>query len=55
VPIVCITAAAITYFLKTYSKSLFGDYQIGPELILINAIVTIIGLSLITNRELKIK
>jgi solute:Na+ symporter, SSS family len=53
VPIVCIAAAAITYLLKTNSKSLFGDYQIGPELIVINAIITIIGLIFISKRPVK--
>jgi solute:Na+ symporter, SSS family len=52
VPIVCIGAATITYFLKTYSKSILGNYQIGPELILINAFITILGLSFINTRRM---
>ncbi len=43
IPIVCLLAPTISFLLSTYSKELFGGYQIGFELLMINAVLTFIG------------
>ncbi|HEV7621142.1 MAG TPA: sodium:solute symporter [Flavisolibacter sp.] len=48
VPVVCIAAPVICFFLDKYQKSLFGKFEIGLELILINGILVFIGLFLIS-------
>lgn len=47
VPVICIIAPLLTYAFATYSKGLLHGYEIGNELILINALVTIGGLMLL--------
>lgn len=42
--LVCIAAPLISYWLSSNSKSLFDGYQIGFELLLINGLLTFIGL-----------
>jgi len=49
VPIVAIAAPVVCYLLDTYQKELFGKFQIGLELILINGLLTFIGLLLISS------
>ena len=44
VPIVCLLAPGLAYILSTYSKEWFGGYEIGNELIIINGLITFIGL-----------
>ena len=51
VPVVCISAPIITYILKANSKDWFGGYQIGFETLLINGVLTFIGLALILTRK----
>jgi solute:Na+ symporter, SSS family len=51
VPLICILAPVLTYIIKQYSVSHFKPYEIGPELIIINAIITIIGLFLIKKEQ----
>lgn len=48
VPVICILAPIITYLLSNTFKSVFGAYQIGNELILINAVITVSLLLLIS-------
>lgn len=52
VPVVCVIAPIITYLLANTFKSVLGDYQIGNELILINATITIVLLSLVQKKRL---
>lgn len=47
VPLVCILAPMVTYLFATYGKGLLHGYEIGNELILINAFVTVSGLLLL--------
>ncbi|HXL57120.1 MAG TPA: sodium:solute symporter [Chitinophagaceae bacterium] len=42
--IVCIVAPALCYYLSTHAAAWFNGFQIGIELLLINAIITFIGL-----------
>jgi hypothetical protein len=44
VPIVCFIAPGIAYIFSTYSKQWFNGYEIGNELIIINGLLTFIGL-----------
>lgn len=47
VPVICIAAPIITYFLRMYSKELFFGYEMGFEVLLVVAGLTMIGLHLI--------
>ncbi len=44
IPIICILSPVITFILDFYSKSLFGGYVFGYELILVNGLITFLGL-----------
>jgi Na+/proline symporter len=47
---ISIAAPVICYFLSKYSASWFGGYQIGLELLLINGILTFLGLLIISKK-----
>jgi len=44
VPIICLLAPVICYFLNIYSKELFNGYQFGFELLILNGGLTFLGL-----------
>jgi Na+/proline symporter len=48
---ICLLAPIITYLLKTYSAQIFNGYQIGIELLIINGILTFLGLLLISKKK----
>lgn len=48
--IVCLLCPVICYFLDIYSKAMFNGYAIGAELLLINGILTFIGLWLVSKK-----
>ena len=48
VPIVCVLAPVICFFLDKFQKQIFGKYEIGLELLIINGLLTFIGLFLIS-------
>ncbi|AJW63081.1 putative symporter YidK [Elizabethkingia miricola] len=50
VPYVCIAAPVISYFIDKYQEQIFGDFKIGLELLLINGLLTFIGLFLIRKK-----
>lgn len=50
-PIVCIIAPILTYFIDTHSKELLGGYVFAEELILVNGLLTFIGLLLISKKR----
>lgn len=50
-PLVCIVAPILTYFIDTYSKQLLGGYVFAEELILVNGLLTFIGLLAISRRS----
>jgi len=52
VPLVAIVAPVVSYFISHYSEKVFDGYQIGFELLIINGIITIIGLFLIRKPQL---
>ncbi|HVK47420.1 MAG TPA: sodium:solute symporter [Pseudobacter sp.] len=50
-PIVCILAPLLCLVLDIFQKSIFGDFEIGLELLIINGGLTFIGLLLISKKE----
>jgi Na+/proline symporter len=48
VPLVCVLSPAICFFISKYSADLFGDYVLDNELIIVNGLITFIGLLLIS-------
>ncbi|MBL0036568.1 MAG: sodium:solute symporter [Flavobacteriales bacterium] len=47
VPLVCVLAPVLTYVLATYSTTLFLGYQMGFEVLLVNAALTMAGLAVL--------
>ena len=54
VPVVCVVAPIITYILANYVVKTMTTYEIGNELILINASITILGLLFVRKKEIAI-
>lgn len=50
VPFVCIAAPVISFFIDKYQEQLFGEFKIGLELLIINGLLTFIGLWLIRKK-----
>lgn len=48
VPLVCIAAPALCFFISKYSAELLGNYVLDNELIIVNGLITFIGLLLIS-------
>lgn len=48
VPFVCIASPIICFFLDRFQKQLFGSFELGLELLIINGLITFIGLWLIS-------
>ncbi|MBS1510024.1 MAG: sodium:solute symporter [Bacteroidetes bacterium] len=48
---ICLVAPFICWLLSKYSAQLFGAYKIGIELLLINGIVTFLGLLIISKKD----
>lgn len=47
VPFVCVASPLIVYAIANYTSWIFGNYKFGLELLLINGIITFIGLALL--------
>ncbi len=50
VPIVAILAPLICFFIDKYQSMLFGSFEIGLELLIINGLLTFLGLLIISHR-----
>ncbi|WP_374461673.1 sodium:solute symporter [Chryseobacterium taeanense] len=50
VPFVCIAAPVISFFIDKYQETLFGEFKIGLELLIINGLLTFVGLWLIRRK-----
>ncbi|HRI20391.1 MAG TPA: sodium:solute symporter [Panacibacter sp.] len=48
VPFVCVAAPSICFILDKFQKEIFGEYQVGLELLIINGLLTFMGLMLIS-------
>jgi len=53
VPVVGVSAPVISYFISSYSEVLFNGYKFGFELLLLNGLLTIIGLFIISKKANK--
>jgi Na+/proline symporter len=53
VPIVAVVAPIICFFLDKFQKDIFGSFEIGLELIVINGLLTFLGLFLISKPGVK--
>jgi hypothetical protein len=51
IPIVVISAPILSYFLSTYSEAFLFGYNFGFELLLVNGILTFIGMYLIRDKN----
>jgi hypothetical protein len=50
VPFICIAAPVICFFIDKFQKQLFGSFEVGLELLIINGLLTFIGLFLISHK-----
>jgi Na+/proline symporter len=50
VPFVCIASPLICFFIDKFQKELFGGFQIGSELLIMNGALTFIGLLIISKK-----
>ncbi|HEY1006216.1 MAG TPA: sodium:solute symporter, partial [Sphingobacteriaceae bacterium] len=53
VPLVCLLSPAVCYFLSTNGKAWLGGYTFDNELILVNGLITFIGLLFISHKTRK--
>jgi len=51
VPYVCIASPAICFVLDKFQQKLLGDFQIGSELLIVNGLLTFIGLLLVSRKQ----
>ena len=50
VPFIAVASPVISYVLKTYSKELLWGYQFGFEILIVNGLLTFLGLLLFSKR-----
>lgn len=50
VPIVCVASPVICYFIDKFQKQLFGNFEVGLELLIINGLLTFVGLLLLSSK-----
>jgi Na+/proline symporter len=50
VPIICIAAPLVCFFVDKYQAQLLGGFQIGSELLILNGVLVFIGLMLISKK-----
>ncbi len=51
VPLICLASPLLCYLLSRYSKTLLGGYELGFELLIINGLITFLGLWLCRKAE----
>lgn len=51
VPVICMMSPVICFILDKFQKNLFGSFEIGLELLIINGLITFAGLLLISKRN----
>jgi len=49
VPFICVAAPIICFIIDKYQKVLFGNFEIGLELLIINGLITFLGLLIISS------
>lgn len=55
VPVVCFLSPVLCYVLSIYSPILFDGYKLGLEVLLINGILTFVGLGIISKRGVRVE
>lgn len=50
-PVVCVAAPLLCLVVDIYQANIFGKFQIGLELLIINGLFTFIGLLLISRKD----
>ena len=50
VPLICIASPVICFLLDKFQKQIFGSFELGLELLIINGLITFIGLFLISKK-----
>jgi Na+/proline symporter len=53
VPFVCVLSPALSYLLSSNSERLLGGYKFGLEILIVNGLITFLGLWLISDRSQK--
>jgi Na+/proline symporter len=48
---ICLLSPVASFFIKKYSAFLFGGYQVGIELLIINGLLTFLGLLMVSKRR----
>ena len=51
VPVICIAAPIVCFILDKYQKTFFGSFEIGLELLIINGLLTFLGLISISKKD----
>jgi hypothetical protein len=51
VPFVCVAAPIICFFIDKFQKQIFGSFEVGLELLVINGLLTFIGLMLVSKND----
>jgi solute:Na+ symporter, SSS family len=51
VPLIAVVSPVITFFISKYSAFLFNGYQFGFELLIVNGMITVLGLLLISKKN----
>lgn len=51
VPWICVASPILSYLLNLFSEQLFNGYKIGFEILIINGLITMVGLFLISKRN----
>ncbi len=51
VPLICISSPIICFFLDKFQRQLFGSFELGLELLVINGFLTFIGLMLVSKKQ----
>ncbi|MBL0342559.1 MAG: sodium:solute symporter [Bacteroidetes bacterium] len=55
VPLVCVISPAIAYFIGEYAPQIFAGYKFGFEMIIVNGLITFIGLMMLVRTDKAIK
>jgi Na+/proline symporter len=50
-PAMCLLAPCICYVIQLFSKDLFGNYQIGIEMLILNGGLTFLGLWMVSKKD----
>lgn len=51
VPIICVISPIICFFLEKYQRLIFGSFEIGLELLIINGLLTFLGLWMVSRKS----